>query len=59
MSEQTQIAYATAYERVQAALMKLDEAIHDLPAPDGETAIDWSHVGSMNHIAAMIDEAAQ
>jgi hypothetical protein len=59
MSKQTQIAYAAAYERVQAALMKLDKAIHDLPAPDGETAIDWGHVGSMNNIAAMIEEAAQ
>ena len=59
MNDNVQIAYAAAYERVQAALMKLNDAIHDLPAPDGDGNLDWGHVGTMNKIAADIEEAAQ
>jgi hypothetical protein len=39
--------------------MKLNDATHDLPALDGDGKIDWGHVGTMNNIAAMIEEAAQ
>jgi hypothetical protein len=60
MNDNVQIAYAAAYERVQAAIMKLNEAIHDMPAPGSDDGnLDWGHVGTMNKIAADIEDAAQ
>jgi hypothetical protein len=58
MNENVQLAYLAAYERVQAAIMKLNDAIHDLPAPDSDN-VDWGHVGTMTKFAADIEEAAQ
>jgi len=59
MHDILQIEYAAAHDRLQAALNKLNKAIHDLPAPDGDGNLDWGHVGTVNKIAADIEEAAQ
>lgn len=49
-------AYIAATARALEAIKKVDARIHDCPAPEGETKIDWSHVGDMVRIAALLEE---
>jgi len=49
-------AYLAAYTVAMAALKNVENFIHDNPAPDSETKIDWGHVGDMNRIAEMLNE---
>ncbi len=49
-------AYLTAYNRALEALKALENKIHNMPAPEGETEILWGHVGDMNHIATKLEE---
>ena len=49
-------AYLAAYTAAMAALKDVENFIHDNPAPDSETRIDWGHVGDMSRIAEMLKE---
>lgn len=49
-------AYIRAYNAAMAALQDIENMIHDNPAPEGETEIDWGHVGNMNRITANLKE---
>jgi hypothetical protein len=49
-------AYVKAYARVMQSIRDLENKIHDMPAPEGETKIDWGHVGDMNRILIAITE---
>jgi len=49
-------AYIEAYNRAIQALRDLENRIHDMPAPEGETPINWGHVGDMNRIFKGISE---
>jgi hypothetical protein len=49
-----QTAYLRAYRDAMAALKAIETAIYDLPAPDGETPINWANVGDMNRIKSAL-----
>jgi hypothetical protein len=49
-------AYVLAYNQASEALEAIHQMIHDLPAPEGEIAIDWSHVAEMARIAAQLKD---
>jgi hypothetical protein len=49
-------AYLEAYRAGMQALQDLENKIHAMPAPEGETEINWGHVGDMRHIAAKLRE---
>jgi hypothetical protein len=48
-------AYLESYARAMKALKDVESMIHDNPAPDGETEIDWGHVGDMRRIASELE----
>ena len=42
-------------------LKKIDNGIHDLPAPDSEplgSGLNWGHVGSLGHLVGLLREAS-
>jgi hypothetical protein len=43
-------AYAAQHAAALASLQALQTIIEDMPAPDGETRINWGHVGSLTEI---------
>ena len=43
-------AYMNAHQTVQAAVERIGELLFDLPAPDSEVAINWSHVAELNEV---------
>ena len=49
-------AYFTAYARAMDALRKIESALHDMPAPEGDTVVTWGHVGDMNRIAVELED---
>jgi hypothetical protein len=51
-----EIAYAKQHAAAAALLAQLQEALFDLPAPDSDTKIDWSHVGSLAEINRQLKE---
>jgi hypothetical protein len=51
-AEQT---YLENYNRARAAIRKIEEMIHDMPAPEGEVKILWTHVGDMGHVADQLE----
>jgi hypothetical protein len=60
MSKQTketaEQAYTRAYNTAMANLKKIEEMIHDMPAPGGETKINWGNHGDMAKIAAELGD---
>ena len=40
-------AYILHHAKAVALLGQLKEVLFDMPAPDGEISIDWSHVGTV------------
>ena len=54
---EAQPAYESAHMVATDLLGRINELLGDLPAPDGEIAINWTHVGSLaevNHRLASI-----
>lgn len=49
-------AYLKAYRDAMQALQELENKIHAMPAPEGETEINWGHVGDMRHITSKLRE---
>jgi hypothetical protein len=49
-------AYLAAYNAAIQALKDVETFIHDQPAPESETRIDWGNVGDMNRIAELLKE---
>jgi hypothetical protein len=47
--------YIENYNRARAALRKIEEIMHDMPAPEGDIEILWTHVGDMGHIADQLN----
>jgi hypothetical protein len=43
-------AYTAQHAAALASLQALQTIIEDMPAPDGETRINWGHVGSLTEI---------
>lgn len=43
---QAEAAYTSHHARAQEALARIAEALEDMPAPEGETRITWSHAES-------------
>ena len=50
-----QQSYLSKYNRAMAALKAIEEAIHELPAPDSE-GLTWGNVGDMGRIAEQLEE---
>jgi len=56
MARTAQNAYLATHQEVLEKLQKLQEALFDMPAPDGEAKIDWNHVGSITEINRQLKE---
>ena len=52
MATDIETAYASALEQLAA----LTAIVEDLPAPDGDTHLDWGHVGSLNDLCRRLAE---
>jgi hypothetical protein len=57
MTQAAQDAYLAQHTKAAALLQELEEALFDQPAPDGEIAIDWSHVGSVTELNRQLENA--
>ena len=53
-----QDAYLAAYHECQSLLVAIQARIHDMPAPGGETPLNWGNVGDIAHIAELLSEIA-
>jgi hypothetical protein len=52
---EAQPAYENAHLVARDLLVRIDELLHDLPAPgDDEHPIRWTHVGEITHVAAQL-----
>jgi hypothetical protein len=49
--------YVAQHARAMDLLMRLQSAVCDCPAPDGDTIIHWGHVGSLGELNRQLDEA--
>lgn len=47
MARTAQDAYLEKHTEALGLLEELQQALFDLPAPDGEVAINWTHVGTV------------
>lgn len=55
--EKLESEYLTAYCRAISALRSVDNAIHNLPAPENdESPATWGNVGDMLRIAAHLED---
>jgi hypothetical protein len=50
-------AYSLRHSEAMALLEQLQESIENMPAPDGDTPINWGHVGSIRHVSAKLKYA--
>ena len=48
--------YIEEHTKAVVLLQRLEEALYDMPAPDGETQIDWGHVGSIKEVNQQIEQ---
>ena len=52
---EAEAAYENAHLVARDLLQRIDELLHDLPAPgDDEHPIRWTHVGAVTHVAAQL-----
>ena len=49
-NDRAEAAYTAQHAAALASLQALQSVIEDMPAPDGETRINWGHVGSLVEI---------
>ncbi len=49
-------AYAEQHAAAAALLHQLSSALFDMPAPDGDTRINWAHVGSVTEIRSQLEQ---
>ena len=49
-NNRAEAAYTAQHAAGLASLHALQAIIEDMPAPDGETRINWGHVGSLAEI---------
>jgi hypothetical protein len=52
----TETAYVEQHAAAAALLQQLQDALFDMPAPDGDTPIHWGHVGSVTEITRQLRE---
>lgn len=57
MSHSAEDAYVAQHAEAAALLEQLQEALFDLPAPDGEIPINWAHVGTVAELRRQLAEA--
>lgn len=56
MSQSAEDAYVAHHAEAAALLEQLQEALFDLPAPDGEISINWAHVGTVAELKRQLAE---
>jgi hypothetical protein len=49
-------AYVDQHAAAAALIQQLQDALFDMPAPDGDTPINWGHVGSAAEITRQLRE---
>ena len=47
MSNLAQDAYLAHHAKAASLIAQLENALFDLPAPDGDILINWAHVGTV------------
>lgn len=52
-------AYETGHMIARDLLARIDELLHEMPAPGGETRISWAHVGTINHVNSKLSDIVQ
>lgn len=57
ISQSAEDAYVAHHAEAAALLEQLQEALFDLPAPDGEIPINWAHVGTVAELRRQLAEA--
>jgi len=57
MTQTAKQRYAVLVAKIAGRLDAIAQEIADLPAPNEEFEIDWSHVGSLARVAELLDEA--
>lgn len=57
MTQSAEDAYVAYHAEAAALLVQLQEALFDLPAPDGEIPINWAHVGTVVELKRQLAEA--
>ena len=57
MTQSAKQRYAVLVAKIAGRLDAIAQEIADLPAPNEEVEIDWSHVGSLARVADLLDEA--
>jgi len=50
-------SYSAQHAQALAAIMKIQDAVCDLPAPDCGVRIDWTHVGSLCELNRQLSDA--
>ena len=53
---EAQPAYESAHLVAQDLVSRIRELLYDLPAPGGETLINWGHVDDVNHVNHLLSE---
>ena len=48
--------YLSLYVEAQQVIEQIQNKIHELPSPDGETEINWANVGDMGRIVNELKE---
>ena len=56
MARTAQDAYLEKHTEALKLLEQLQQALFDLPAPDGEVAINWAHVGTVAEVKRQLAE---
>ena len=58
MKTKAQLTYIDLYFETQELIKKIQDKIHDMPAPDEEddTKINWGNVGDMGRIVNELKE---
>ena len=56
MATDIETAYAVAHAATLEQLAALTAIVEDLPAPDGDTRLDWGHVGSLSDLCRRLAE---
>jgi hypothetical protein len=57
MAQTAQDAYLANHAEALALIAQLQDALFDLPAPDGEVPINWSHVGTVAELKRQLADS--
>lgn len=57
MAQSAEDVYIVTHSQALELLQRIEGAMFDLPAPDDETPINWTHVGTVAELKRQLTEA--